>query len=668
MAPYHIDHADGEGDTSKTDIFELVGILVHAGTAESGHYYSYVREEKSDASQNASWIEFNDAEVAPFDFETIGDACYGGISDQIGQFGPFPKPYNAYMLFYRRRNIGKPGHHGPSPESTSRKVQLATDLQHRYALMNEFALRKLCIFDAAHLEFLKEVIERLVLDPVNTDSSDDNSAAEATNLCLVHLDRIYSRMKGCQGFTQIADLIRRIISENPECSRLTLSWICNSQREALRNMLLRCPYMDYRKAFAKLMVNTIQIHGATQSDQLPQIGSGVILDGVLEDFITRMRDLANVLHAHWRAWDEYFGLLTDLASLGLQCAQSLLQMGFLQLCLEMMVLEHAEAGYVRDTAPVYQRIANFIEKKRRYSFINVVELCSTLLQKVDLERRQPVDSPQNRIFKDDGVSILTEREFELIRSEFSPTTYVQTCVFLEKAINSHGNKAAIRDILRKLLLAEDHLELVDAIKITLMEGFLTDPAPLALPFLDAALVFCEASPSKQSITQVLSKAASDVETIGTQAGAENLQFFKDARRLHNIVVKWAGEHFESRVRNLASLWAPPLLTFQDAAVRIDTLEFLDLILFSQNLEEMDNEQKVERIQKAGRELAYKCLERLQHMIKSNKLKDPTSLEQIKRVIVACYRTFFDDDVDDDHRFGEHANCESLSIALQSTDV
>ena len=320
MAPYHIDHADGEGDTSKTDVFELVGILVHAGTAESGHYYSYVREEKPDTSPNASWIEFNDAEVAPFDFETIGDACYGGISDQIGQFGPFLKPYNAYMLFYRRRNIDNPGYQGPSPESTPRRVQLATDLQHRYALMNEFALRKLCLFDAAHLEFLKAVIERLVLGPVDTSDSDDNTAAEATTLCLVHLDRIYSRMKGCQGLAQIADLIRRIMSENPECSRVTLSWICNSQREALRNMLLRCPYMDYRKAFAKLMVNAIQIHGAAQNDQLPQTESGVILDGILEDFITRMRDLANVLHVHWRAWDEYFGLLADLASLGLQCA------------------------------------------------------------------------------------------------------------------------------------------------------------------------------------------------------------------------------------------------------------------------------------------------------------------------------------------------------------
>ncbi|EGR33307.1 ubiquitin, putative [Ichthyophthirius multifiliis] len=53
--------------------YDLVGILVHSGTAESGHYYSYImnREDKN-------WYEFNDTQVTEFNINKLKEECFGG--------------------------------------------------------------------------------------------------------------------------------------------------------------------------------------------------------------------------------------------------------------------------------------------------------------------------------------------------------------------------------------------------------------------------------------------------------------------------------------------------------------------------------------------------------------------------------------------------------------
>eukprot|EP01125_Pyxidicula_operculata_P012461 TRINITY_DN408_c0_g1_i3.p1 TRINITY_DN408_c0_g1~~TRINITY_DN408_c0_g1_i3.p1 ORF type:complete len:2874 (-),score=654.52 TRINITY_DN408_c0_g1_i3:17-8638(-) len=75
--------------------YELVGILVHSGSADSGHYYSYINCKLNNSSKDC-WYEFNDATVRPFSPDFIPEECFGGFVD--GR----PKEKSAYMLFYRR--------------------------------------------------------------------------------------------------------------------------------------------------------------------------------------------------------------------------------------------------------------------------------------------------------------------------------------------------------------------------------------------------------------------------------------------------------------------------------------------------------------------------------------------------------------------------------------
>ncbi|GAB0489246.1 hypothetical protein MMPV_000463 [Pyropia vietnamensis] len=97
------------GDDTRGLQYRLVGMLVHAGTADSGHYYSFVQERGTDR-----WIHFNDTVTELFDPADIPRTCYGGV-ESVSQWDPQAqktvqwlqsKQHSAYMLFYER--IGPP--------------------------------------------------------------------------------------------------------------------------------------------------------------------------------------------------------------------------------------------------------------------------------------------------------------------------------------------------------------------------------------------------------------------------------------------------------------------------------------------------------------------------------------------------------------------------------
>jgi len=56
-------------------MYRLVGVLVHSGHAEGGHYYSYIRTESGE------WVEFNDTLIQPFDPDRLGVEAFGGVED-----------------------------------------------------------------------------------------------------------------------------------------------------------------------------------------------------------------------------------------------------------------------------------------------------------------------------------------------------------------------------------------------------------------------------------------------------------------------------------------------------------------------------------------------------------------------------------------------------------
>lgn len=66
-----------EGDPENEQYeYDLIGVTVHTGTADGGHYYSFIKDRTAGARDK--WFLFNDAEVKPFDPNQIAAECFGG--------------------------------------------------------------------------------------------------------------------------------------------------------------------------------------------------------------------------------------------------------------------------------------------------------------------------------------------------------------------------------------------------------------------------------------------------------------------------------------------------------------------------------------------------------------------------------------------------------------
>lgn len=88
--------------------YNLRGVVVHMGTAEFGHYYSFIGDREHD-----KWYEFNDTFIREMDKEDIAAEAFGGeerwswgsqyTSSQFSQLRE--KHRNAYLLFYERKGV-----------------------------------------------------------------------------------------------------------------------------------------------------------------------------------------------------------------------------------------------------------------------------------------------------------------------------------------------------------------------------------------------------------------------------------------------------------------------------------------------------------------------------------------------------------------------------------
>ncbi|KAI8872622.1 cysteine proteinase, partial [Ramicandelaber brevisporus] len=81
--------------------YVLHGVLVHAGSLQSGHYYAMIKPEK-----NGRWIKFNDDHVRPVPANIAIDDNYGGMEynvEKTNSKGNKVRAHaNAYMLVYIR--------------------------------------------------------------------------------------------------------------------------------------------------------------------------------------------------------------------------------------------------------------------------------------------------------------------------------------------------------------------------------------------------------------------------------------------------------------------------------------------------------------------------------------------------------------------------------------
>lgn len=227
----------------------------------------------------------------------------------------------------------------------------------------------------------------------------------------------------------------------------------------------------------------------------------------------------------------------------------------------------------RPTKLRYGPLARFVDKGRKMLHSGLLDFIGTLLEFCDLLNPigefddEDEDEETRQFIEGMGVPI-SRREVQTLRYALKKNgLYI-----IYKPLDITASVLAVNKILKKLVSNEPDLGMLPDIVKALYATVAVDPAHLAEPALQAIIVFLENIKSAVELREMVRRIAQEVKTIGGHGGVEHLSFFKTAFVTRNP--NFAVSFISNQVTENAKIWAPPLLTYHDEAVRSATEDFL----------------------------------------------------------------------------------------------
>lgn len=647
MAPFKVEHLSDSNASVAPDIFELVGVLVHTGTAESGHYYSYIRERPTTDSQ-PSWVEFNDSDVSRFDPFTIPDQCFGGHGESGHSMGgvQINKVWNAYMLFYQRvsKMEGLRSVYKPAKRDVPVRVPVPTSLHNYIAMENEIFIRSYCLLDPYYTFFVQNLLRRL--------HSTAPGYADKLKLALLTIDigmdtfeQVVARSKDHLGLDNIFTEIFRTYGQSTSAAYRTLQWVCE-RPTSIRNLILKSAHADIRGKATLLIVGALKelcmaVKDSSIEETEREIWSSR-LRLAFKHIVSMLNGLWTLLQTVPRVWDDYFAFFAMLSELGSWAVGILMDTGVFLRCLEIIWLDHEDRMKLRG---YYANYCRLIEKGRRFSHKKLMTLCSVFFKNIDLTL-PPTAVEEDRTLTDGRFSLSTAEDAFIKPLEKDGGLSLLTKM-LQKDHSS--NPQATRNIISLFLHAEPEAGFLDPICKTLEGGLRVSPAELCGPFLDAAWVFCQHCPDEDRVIAMIDFVAKGVESINNSGGQEHLSFFTHLTRCFNDRVKMDRETFTEITMEKIPDWAPTLLIDTDKHVRQMTLNALQGLLFVDENDEMEVEEEFRsRCTAIGRELMQACVEKVRRSFLSGQVQTVESrlVEGMTNVILHCLDSYYDDSEED----------------------
>lgn len=626
---------EGNGEKQSSDMFELVGVLVHSGTAESGHYYSYIRNRLS-PSGSPEWFEFNDSEVSSFDPSTIPAACYGGTDgvtrDAMGQTYALSKPYSAYMLFYERSSLLSSSTPNQGASSVQTKLSIPRELELEIHRENEYFIRKYCMFDNNHIEFVRRLLDQQQRLIKHTTHLDHVYEKRALLLGLDTLEQIATRFKDSTEGEQLFNVLNAYLIQCPECCLEFFDWLCEKE-DAITNLLVCNPYAKARGNFMRLVMFALtqvrrkrpELYGPTCEDDAS--------DHEIEHENAVLYKLCRSLMGSWnglqwsiKTWNDYFSLLTSISALGDIEKVVMLDLGFLKKTMELLLMGHLQAP--RKLEFLYDNFAK-IWTKRRPPLGNLGAVIGGLMSLCDPNLRPCRDDESRTHF------LRRVPKFPLTSTEYDYFTFSSKnqLVILTRLLESQATTESMGILVAHIVKSEAapaESSLLEQIKTTLISGVPVDPAQEAEPFLMCLLYFIQATKSPNYVKEILRRVADEVPTIGTDGGPEHLLFFEELANLRNPnlkqnLIRW-------RMIEFVGLWAPPLLTYCDGTVRDKVERLLDEILFDILQDGGDRP----RARKGAEDLMNGCFAFIESRFpRTRQPCDEKTFENVLRVLEKC---------------------------------
>ncbi|KAI1001681.1 hypothetical protein K3495_g6520 [Podosphaera aphanis] len=654
LRPYKVEYLLDNPEEISEDVFELVGILVHSGTAESGHYYSYIRE-RSENSQRDSWVEFNDECVSPWDSTCMEGSCFGGPDYRGNVDSLYDKTWSAYMLFYQRCGSVTP-QSSCFDQSTPTHVPVPRQLSNQIASENEILMRKYCLYDPSHTSLTLKMLQNMKqINGGCCNTTSHRLERLALRVSLNHLDQVVARTKDLPDFSTFMMQLAQLLRTCAECSRDYLDWICDCT-EALRHLLIKNPSQLVRNeiassillALTKVKNDAPYAYGLMDSDD-----SDDELENnqpeVLDKTVTALKKLCDIFHINFRAWPEYFGLLTSIARIGVPEAATLLTGGYL---LETLDIITADPNL--PLSPQCTKMLNSISKRsvsRPIAYDAVISLLWHMIRICDASQ-EPVDEREDRIelALNEQPIPFTVYERNLLVQYW---TRSNSNIVVEKLLQINQNERATEAIIVELL-SWDHevdVQIRNAISGGIKRGLTSFSSR---PFLLASMIYCEHSKDPNGLQIMVTHITKTAARLENSDGKFFLQFFRDILAIRSCFSDLSREKIQEFLLSQIPIWAPCLLTYYDQNVRQHTEEFIQGILLGFRAEsdgDVDLEDaeyipldkdsgKSNLLRQVCQSLATSCLDYLmENYIRPRQTVVRATLHNIQAVIEACEDTF-----------------------------
>ncbi|XP_049877741.1 ubiquitin carboxyl-terminal hydrolase puf [Pectinophora gossypiella] len=327
--------------------YELIGVTVHTGTADGGHYYSFIRDREHE--HHDRWLLFNDAEVKPFDPAHIAAECFGGemtsktydsVTDKFMDFS-FEKTNSAYMLFYEltspRVQRGSDSGQIEEPQSSTAEentsaaverrssesspaVQLPPDLLKWIWDDNMQFLHDKNIFQHAYFTFMGQMCSSvpqslLTLRPEITEV--------AARLSTSFFIETFIHAKEKPTMVSWVELVTKQFNASAAASEWFLGHMADDTWWPMQ-VLIKCPNQMVRQMFQRLCMHVIQrlrsshcalyLQGMEEgSEDNSKLGEASCVTRFIRMLLSLME---NGARSHLRHLTEYFSLLYEFSKMG----------------------------------------------------------------------------------------------------------------------------------------------------------------------------------------------------------------------------------------------------------------------------------------------------------------------------------------------------------------
>ena len=240
-------------------LYRLRGCVVHSGTAEGGHYYSFIQ------GNQAGWFRFDDTNVSPFDTSDLGDECFGG--EQGSAFDSWkkePKPMTAYMLFYERVEGAEAMFEREKglPDLTSIPQHILDDI----LMQNMGAYQEKYRFEGPFMNFMLSLVSSVSSMPKPEPSLRSRALCVGTYYWM----EIVSRTDEEDLFQRWLVALVSLYENNTEQCEWLLNMLVKRHSGYLRFMLIECQNKNIREHFQRFLETILQYLSKTDSLLLSQ--------------------------------------------------------------------------------------------------------------------------------------------------------------------------------------------------------------------------------------------------------------------------------------------------------------------------------------------------------------------------------------------------------------